>query len=348
MSTNGRAPSLSERLRLEPLDDDLRRVEELLMEVVSGRDAFLDEVTSYIAGAGGKRIRPALALCGAYAGQRGATLAPAPDRAIGGAVAVEVLHLATLYHDDILDEATLRRGVPSANARWNNTTAVIGGDILLARATTLAASLGQAEAALLAHALEEVCAGQAAELSSLYDPDRDEKAYEVAIAGKTAALMAASLQFGGLASALDPIDIERSHMVGLELGMAFQLVDDLLDLEGSTADIGKPAGADIVEGVYTLPVIIELRTNERLRELLRTPPSAAEAEEARRHVVAGTGPVTAARRARAHVERACALSDESEMHPEVARAIALLGDLVLEPVRVHHAEVLREHSSPGM
>jgi heptaprenyl diphosphate synthase len=331
---------LSHHLQLDPLEEDLARVEQLLMKELTGRDRFLDEVTSHLVAAGGKRLRPILTLCGAYAGQRGPALEPAPEAAIVSAAAFEALHLCTLYHDDVIDDATLRRGVPSANARWGNTVAVIGGDILLARAFRLGASIGSAEATLLAWALENLCAGQADEFSSMYDPHRDEAAYECAIAGKTAALMAASLQAGGLAAALDPADLERLSIAGHELGMAFQLIDDLLDLLGSTSAIGKPSGTDIAEGVYTLPVILELRTNARLRVLLGSPPSAAEAEEARQLVVAGTGPAVAAERARKHAGRALAVLEKCELHPAVKQAVARLGDLIFEPIRYLQPTVL--------
>jgi heptaprenyl diphosphate synthase len=329
--------SLSKRLQLDPLDGDLLRVEQLLMQELLGRDYFLDEVTSHLAVAGGKRLRPILTVCGAYAGQSGPMIEPAPEAAIVAAAAVEMLHLGSLYHDDVLDEATLRRGASSVNARWGNTIAVIGGDILLARAISLVAEIGPTEAALLARTLEAVCTGQADELMFICDSRRDESAYERAVAGKTAALMAASLQFGGLAAALDPTDLERVSSVGHELGMAFQLVDDLLDLEQSTPAIGKPAGADLLKGVYTLPVIVELKANARLRALLGSPLSAADAEEARRLVLAGAGPRTTAERAREHLDRSFAVLDAREFNPVVEHALARLGDLIFEPVRNRRA-----------
>lgn len=331
------SPFLAEELRqlgLEPLKDDIARVQRLLMKELTGRDRFLDEVTSHLAAAGGKRLRPFLVLCGAYAAQRGPALEPVPEDAIVAAVAIEALHLCTLYHDDVMDEAALRRGVSSANAQWDNRVAVIGGDILLARAFRLGASIGSAHVAQLAYALEELCAGQANELSFLYDPDRDEAAYQCAIVGKTASLLAASLHVGGLASGVKPGDLVRLSAAGRELGIAFQLVDDLLDILGSAWSTGKPAsGADIAAGVYTLPVILELRTNARLRNLLDSPPSAAEAEEARQLVVAGDGPAITARRARDHVQRALTLFGECDVHPAVKQAVVQMGDLILEPIR---------------
>jgi heptaprenyl diphosphate synthase len=324
---------LSRWLQLKPLQDDLRRVEELLLRELSGRERFLDEITTHLAAAGGKRLRPILTLCGAYAAQRGSDLEPAPEAAIVAAAAVEALHLCSLYHDDVMDEAHLRRGVPSVNARWTNTVAVIGGDILLARAFRLGTSIGSAEAAELAWALEELCAGQADELSSVYDAGRDESAYETSVAGKTAALLVASLRAGGLAGGLGQADLDQLATAGHELGMAFQLVDDLLDLLGTPGAIGKPAGADIAEGVYTLPVILELRTNAELRALLESPPSAAQAEQARQLVVAGTGPATAAERAHQHIARAEEALAGCELHPDVRRAVSRLSDLLFKPLR---------------
>jgi heptaprenyl diphosphate synthase len=327
-------------LPLAPLEGDLARVEQLLLRELTGPDCFLDAVISYLAAAGGKRLRPTLVLCGAYTQQRGPTLDPAPEAAIIAAAAVEALHLCTLHHDDVIDTADLRRGIPSANARWNNTIAVIGGDIMLARAFRLVASIGSAEVIVLARALEDLCAGQARESASAYDPARDEIAWEVAVSGKTASLLAASLRLGGLAAAAASADLDRLSTSGHELGLAFQLVDDLLDLQGSTSAIGKPAGADIAEGVYTLPVILELRDNDRLRALLASRPSAAAAEEARRLVMAGAGPAVAAQRARKHAAQAVTALDECRSHPAARRALTRLGDLVLEPIDVRRPSMV--------
>jgi heptaprenyl diphosphate synthase len=132
------------------------------------------------------------------------------------------------------------------------------------------------------------------------------------------------------ASGLGPDDLDRLWTGGREFGMAFQLVDDLLDLLGTEEVVGKPVGADIPEGVYTLPVILELRTNAKLRALLGSPPSPAAAEQARRLVVAGTGPVAAEERARGHVDRALAALDGGGLHPAVRQAAARLGNAVLD------------------
>ena len=144
-------------------------------------------MAGHLVAAGGKRLRPALTLCAAYAalGAR-----PAADEAVTGATAVELVHLGSLYHDDVIDEAETRRGVPSVNARWSNIVAILAGDYLLAQASALAASLGADVAGLLATTIGELCRGQVLELQYLFDADRDEESYFSSIDGKTASLMA--------------------------------------------------------------------------------------------------------------------------------------------------------------
>src|SRR5579863_607254 len=180
-------------LSLPFLQDDLARLETELREAVSSGDRFLDQVTTHLIAAGGKRLRPSLALAAATGGRRPAT---ADD--LQGAVAVELVHLASLYHDDVMDEALVRRNVESVNARFGNLVAIVAGDFLLARSAEIAASLGTEIAALLAHTLGLLCRGQVTEVRSAYSTRRDEDVYYGAIAGKTAALMATSCRIGAL------------------------------------------------------------------------------------------------------------------------------------------------------
>ena len=158
---------LAETVRLEPLAGDLARVEAGLGEAVRHHDRFLGDVASHLMGAGGKRVRPALTLCAAYAATDGTR--PVDDRVVTGAVAIELVHLGSMYHDDVIDEAETRRGVPSVNARWSNIVAILSGDFLLARASSLAASLGSDVAGLLADTISELCRGQVLELQHLFD-----------------------------------------------------------------------------------------------------------------------------------------------------------------------------------
>ena len=191
-------------LGLAPMTADMERVETALAGSVLSSDPFLSDVAGHLISAGGKRLRPALALCSAYAAKG---IGPVSDDAITGGVSVELVHLGSLYHVDVIDEAESRRGVPSVNARWSNIVAILAGDYLLARASSLAASLGADVAALLASTIGELCRGQVLELQHLFDADRSVEAYTSAIEGKTASLFGTACRVGGMVSAVE----YRSH-----------------------------------------------------------------------------------------------------------------------------------------
>ena len=262
------ATSPAPTVELAPLADDLSRVEETLRGAVRTADPFLADVATHLIEAGGKRIRPTLALCATYASS---SATRAHDDAITGAVAVELVHLGSLYHDDVIDEAETRRGVPSVNARWSNIVAILAGDFLLARASSLAASLGADVAGLLAATIGELCRGQVLELQHLFDTTRSEDGYESTIEGKTAALFATSCRIGGMVAHVSDPTLDALTRFGRHLGMCFQIVDDVLDLTASEDALGKPAGQDLLEGVYTLPVIYALRESPDLCDLLGQP-----------------------------------------------------------------------------
>jgi heptaprenyl diphosphate synthase len=154
------------------------------------------------------------------------------------------------------------------NARWSNIVAILAGDYLLAQASSLAASLGADVASLLAATIGELCRGQVLELQHLFDADRSEEAYLSAIEGKTASLMATACRVGGMVSDVKAPTLDALTQFGHHLGMCFQIVDDVLDVTGTQAQLGKPAGNDVHEGVYTLPVIYALTSSTELRELL--------------------------------------------------------------------------------
>jgi heptaprenyl diphosphate synthase len=183
----------AEALRLPLVEDDLERLEPLLAASVMTGDSFLDGVTTHLISAGGKRLRPMLALVAATRGERAAT-----QEDLLGAVAVELVHLASLYHDDVIDEAPVRRNVESVNSRYGNLVAIVAGDYLLARSAAIAASLGTEIAGLLATTLGQLCEGQVSEVRSCFKTDRSKDDYFAAIAGKTAALMATSCRIGAL------------------------------------------------------------------------------------------------------------------------------------------------------
>ncbi len=221
-----------ELLGLPALEEQLKRLEPLLVESVVTGDGFLDEVTTHLLAAGGKRLRPVLALATATSG-----IQPASREDLLGAVAVELVHLASLYHDDVMDEATMRRNVESVNARFGNLVAIV--------------------------------------------------------AGKTASLMATSCRIGALTGGLPRLQIDAFTTFGRYFGMIFQVRDDILDVVGTEAELGKPAGQDLAEGIYTLPVLLALAdpvAGPELRPLLGQPLGQPERDKAR-SIVAESGAI---------------------------------------------------------
>jgi heptaprenyl diphosphate synthase len=293
--------SIVDDLALAVLPADLERCEHRLLEAVGHDDRFLGEVASHLLQAGGKRLRPTLTICAAYAAH-GAR--PAGADVLTGAAAVELVHLGSLYHDDVIDEASTRRGVPSVNARWSNITAILAGDFLLARASSLAASLGADVAALLADTIGELCRGQVLELQYLFNAERDEESYLSSIEGKTAALLATAARVGGMVSRVNAATLDALTQFGHHLGMCFQIVDDVLDLTASEAALGKPSGNDLHEGVYTLPVIYAAAHDATLQGLLGRKLDWPDVDAVRHRVLGGDAIAAAMGVARAHATKA--------------------------------------------
>jgi heptaprenyl diphosphate synthase len=273
--------NIGELVSLPELRSELERVDTLLRSCVAiDDDPVLTEAATHLIAAGGKRLRPTLAIAAALAGIEG----PVPDSVIEGACAVELVHLGSLYHDDVLDGATTRRAVPTVNAKWDNFIAIIAGDYLLARASSLAARLGIEVTSLLADTIAELCMGQAREHRDAYSIDRSIQGYESCIDGKTASLLATSARIGALAAGLPRDHVDALTNFARNFGMAFQIRDDLLDIMGTDEELGKPAGNDLVEGVYTLPVIYALKEpgiGEELVALLGGPIDTPERDKAR-------------------------------------------------------------------
>ena len=281
---------------------DLSRVESELLSSAASGDEFLTEIASHLINAGGKRVRPGF--CIAAAATALAVDAPASPEAVTGAVAVELVHLGSLYHDDVMDEAVVRRTVDSVNARWGNLKAILAGDFLLARASELAAGLGVEVAGLLAATIGRLCEGQVLELRYAFDLDRTEDLYLRAIDGKTASLLGSSCRIGAIVADLPREHTDALTTFGHSYGMAFQIVDDVLDLVATEAELGKPAGHDLEEGVYTLPVILTLDTDHgsELRALLGHPIDQASRDKAIDIVRDGSGIPAAIARARVYAD----------------------------------------------
>ncbi|HEX3947330.1 MAG TPA: polyprenyl synthetase family protein [Acidimicrobiales bacterium] len=317
----------TEALGLPHLDDDLRRLEPLLRTSVTTGDGFLDDVTTHLIAAGGKRLRPLLALIAATGGERAAT----EDELLGG-VAVELVHLASLYHDDVIDEATVRRNVESVNSRFGNLVAIVAGDYLLARSAAIAADLGTEVAKLLATTLGQLCQGQVTEVRSSFQLDRSEADYFTAIAGKTAALMATSCRIGALTGGADRAEVEALTRFGQSFGMVFQLRDDVRDVVASDDELGKPAGQDLAEGIYTLPVLLALAdpgTGPELRTLLGQPLAQPERDKARTIVAASTAVAETVAVARRHADEA-AEAATALRSPAVADGLGRLARSLLD------------------
>ena len=263
----------------EQMLEGLASVEQLLQDTVTSDDPFVSEVARHLVDAGGKRFRPMLVLLSAQFGD------PAAAEVIPSAVVVELTHLATLYHDDVMDEAQLRRGADSANARWGNSVAILTGDFLFARASDLLADLGPEAVRIQARTFERLVRGQIHETVGPIDGEDPLDHYLRVVADKTGSLIATSGRFGGLLSGADPLTTDVLTRFGERIGVAFQLADDLLDIESETTQSGKTPGTDLREGVPTLPVFHALRSTEpehaRLRSLLSRPlPDDAEHAEA--------------------------------------------------------------------
>ncbi|MFI1224656.1 MULTISPECIES: polyprenyl synthetase family protein [unclassified Streptomyces] len=252
---------------LSRLSAGLEAAEKGLQEAATdAEDPRVAQLAGHLAASGGKRLRPLLVLLGAEFGE--------PWRAgvVEAAVVAELVHVSTLYHDDVMDAAVTRHGVPSANARWGERSAVLGGDLLLARAARLSAALGPEAIRANAQAADHLVAGQFRELvGPAPDEDPVDHYFEV-LAGKTAALLAMSLSIGAHQAGVDAPSTRALEEFGRELGIAFQIADDLLDLTAPVGRTGKEQGKDLAAGVASLPVLLA-RADDRpsgaeLRELL--------------------------------------------------------------------------------
>jgi heptaprenyl diphosphate synthase len=229
----------------------MARIEQLLLGTAGASNhPLVAEPSTHLIKAGGKRLRPLLVMLTSRAGEAGRR---PTDLA---AAAVELVHLATLYHDDVIDETDVRRGVPTAHSKWGTEVAVLAGDYLFACGCSLGADAGGEVPGILARAIAEVCEGQIIETGALGDPRRPVADYLGTISLKTGALFKASCDLGAATSGADP-EVRRSlNEFGEHLGLAFQMVDDLIDLVGDPDVTGKIPGTDLREGVFTLAVLV--------------------------------------------------------------------------------------------
>lgn len=249
---------------------DVARDERFVLALERGLGAFhytsgLEDACHAALRTTGKLLRPRVVLTMAGAGS-GTSL---PTEAIDAAVAVELLHLASIAHDDVVDAADTRRSQPAVQAAFGPTAALLAGGRLFSRGLALASTLGSELAFGYAAAASEMCAGQMLEVEEAGDVGRTEDRYFTAISGKTAALFAWAGRAGARIAGLDQPLVDDAARFGRKLGLAYQIVDDLLDLTASAQELGKPTGADVQAGVYTLPLIIAMRREPALRARLR-------------------------------------------------------------------------------
>lgn len=245
----------------------LAKVELGLQDAVRSDYPFVTQASRHLVDAGGKRFRPLLVLLAAQFGD------PQAQGVVPSAVVVELTHLATLYHDDVMDEAALRRGAASANARWDNTVAILTGDFLFAKASDILADLGPEAVRIQARTFERLCTGQILETVGP-GPDDDPVAHHLRVlADKTGSLIATSGRFGAMMSGADSATVDVLTDFGERIGVAFQLADDLVDIASDSSESGKTPGTDLREGVPTLAALIALSSDddERLRDLLTRP-----------------------------------------------------------------------------
>jgi heptaprenyl diphosphate synthase len=247
----------------------LAQVEAALTSSVASEHPFVSEAAGHLMAAGGKRFRPMLALLAAQLGD------PQAPGVVRSAVVCELTHLATLYHDDVMDEASVRRGAPSANSRWGNSVAILTGDFLFARASDLLADLGPEAVRVQARTFERLVTGQLRETVGAR-PGEDPIAHYLAVlADKTGSLVATSARFGASFAGVDAELVTALTAFGEEVGVAFQLSDDLIDIVSESTASGKSPGTDLREGIATLPVLFALAGDDpaeaRLRELVARP-----------------------------------------------------------------------------
>jgi heptaprenyl diphosphate synthase len=228
----------------------LDAVESLLRDSVKSDYPFVTETSQHLVSAGGKRFRPLVVLLAAQFGD------PTAAGVVPAAVVVELTHLATLYHDDVMDEAAMRRGAESANTRWGNTVAILTGDFLFARASDILADLGPEAVRLQARTFERLVQGQIRETVGPEDGDDPVEHYLRVVGDKTGSLIGTSGRFGAMLSGAGESAIEVLTRFGERIGVAFQLSDDLLDVTSDSAASGKTPGTDLREGVPTLPVLL--------------------------------------------------------------------------------------------
>ncbi|MDO5502012.1 MAG: polyprenyl synthetase family protein [Actinomycetia bacterium] len=326
MMIPGISPELQQRLAA-----GMAKVDAALRAAVKHDDAFIQEASSHLLDAGGKRVRPLLTLLAAEVGDG------INEQVVTAAAAVELTHLASLYHDDVMDDADMRRGTPSANVKYDNSTAILVGDLLFGKASELIADLGAAAVKIQAQTFVRLCAGQIRDDRPQPGNADPIEYYLDILADKTGVLIATAARYGAMFSGCDEATIELLREYGERVGMTFQLADDLIDIASHADDMGKVPGTDLREGKATLPVLYALASNDpadaRLHELLGSDLASDDAAHAEALTLLRAHPAMGQAEAKTEQVARSALDSLAPLPAgEVKDALAVLAELIVSRV----------------
>jgi heptaprenyl diphosphate synthase len=257
------------------LNADLDLIEQELEKTVSSTEPLLSEAGLHLLQAGGKRIRPVFVLLSAMFGEYDI------DKVKKVAIALEIIHMASLVHDDVIDDAELRRGKPTIKAKWDNRIAMYTGDYLFARSLEIMTSLENIAAhQILSKTIVEVSLGEIEQIKDKYDFDQNLRVYLRRIKRKTALLIAASCQLGAIAGGVPESIHKKLFLFGYYVGMSFQITDDILDFTSTEEELGKPVGGDLIQGNITLPVLYAMENPELKKKISKVTSDTPQAEMA--------------------------------------------------------------------
>ncbi len=312
------------------IKSDLERLEDSLLDAVAADNELVTEIGTHLASAGGKRIRPALCLLAAHGGKDFSL-----DKTIPLATALELIHTASLVHDDVIDESDTRRGIPTANAKWGNQISILSGDFIFARAFRLIAEndYGNYVSRRLAELVCNLSIGEIIQDRQMYQACSDLDNYYDRISKKTADFLEICCELGGIVSGMSRDDTGKLAAYGHAIGMAFQITDDLLDIMETTEQIGKPAGNDIKQGIVTLPVIRALSVSpsrDELKYILTSPDMSDEMASRALEIVRLTdGASYAQEKADAYLKEATAVLPDS-LPDDIGEAFEMVADFIGE------------------
>jgi geranylgeranyl pyrophosphate synthase len=315
---------------LPPLVPDLDRVVTVMRRFAPHGDGLLEEaLTYYLVEAHGGYARPALVLAAGYAAQLPGPLQPVNDSVVTAAAAIELLNVGTLYHDDVIDRDDLRRGVPSANAKWGDDSAIIAGDYLMVAAIGLALELGLDPGRDLLDTSLAIFRGSMKELENKQSASVGESAYLEAVVGKQAALLACACRLGAQLSGLHAEGVACLETFGFELGIAGQIVDDVVDLTSSSEFMGKPVGSDLRAGTRTLPIIYAMNRSPDLSDLVTAGVDGSTVDDAIRLVVSSGAVELAQQAAQAHIAKATTALRSARLNQQVTGVLTTFAEELL-------------------